>query len=64
MQEGIDGNIWIGTNNGLSCYHPTENRFTNYTKQDGLPDTQFYWNASCHSQTEPSILVLLQDSQP
>ena len=49
MQEGIDGNIWIGTNNGLSCYHPTENRFTNYTKQDGLPDTQFYWNASCHS---------------
>ena len=49
MQEGIDGNIWIGTNNGLSCYHPTENRFTNYTKQDGLPDAQFYWNASCHS---------------
>lgn len=49
MQEGIDGNIWIGTNNGLSCYHPIENRFTNYTKQDGLPDAQFYWNASCHS---------------
>lgn len=49
MQEGSDGNIWIGTNNGLSCYHPAENRFTNYTKQDGLPDAQFYWNASFHS---------------
>ena len=30
-----NGNIWIGTNNGLSCYHPTENRFVNYTKHDG-----------------------------
>lgn len=46
MQEDAHGNIWIGTNNGLSCYHPIENRFTNYTKQDGLPDAQFYWNAS------------------
>lgn len=46
MQEDAHGNIWIGTNNGLSCYHPAENRFTNYTKQDGLPDAQFYWNAS------------------
>lgn len=44
-----NGNIWIGTNNGLSCYHPTENRFVNYTKHDGLIDTQFYWNASCRS---------------
>lgn len=45
----INGNIWIGTNNGLSCYHPTENRFINYTKHDGLIDTQFYWNASYRS---------------
>lgn len=46
LQEDVYGNIWIGTNNGLSCYHPSDNRFTNYTKQDGLPDAQFYWNAS------------------
>uniref|UniRef100_S0DEJ7 histidine kinase n=1 Tax=termite gut metagenome TaxID=433724 RepID=S0DEJ7_9ZZZZ len=46
MQEDPHGNIWIGTNNGLSCYRPAENRFTNYTQQDGLPDEQFYWNAS------------------
>lgn len=47
--EDNSGNIWIGTNNGLSCYHPTEDHFTNYTKQDGLPDAQFYWNASYRS---------------
>ena len=52
LQGDINGNIWIATNNGLSCYHPTENRFVNYTKHDGLIDTQFYWNASCHSSYE------------
>lgn len=49
LEEDANGNIWIGTNNGLSCFHPNENRFINYTKQDGLPDAQFYWNASCRS---------------
>lgn len=47
--EDNSSNLWIGTNNGLSCYHSTENHFTNYTKQDGLPDAQFYWNASYRS---------------
>lgn len=49
LQEDSHGNLWIGTNYGLSCYHPTENRFINYTKHDGLIDSQFYWNASCRS---------------
>lgn len=49
LLEDSNGNIWISTNNGLSCYHPAENRFINYTKQDGLTSTQFYWNASCRS---------------
>lgn len=48
LEDG-NGHLWIGTNNGLSCYHPEENRFINYTLQDGLIDTQFYWNASCRS---------------
>ena len=47
--EDRNGNIWMGTNNGLSCYLPTENRFINYTKYDGLIDTQFYWNAAYRS---------------
>lgn len=48
LEDG-NGYLWIGTNNGLSCYHPEENRFINYTLQDGLINTQFYWNASCRS---------------
>ena len=48
LEDG-NGHLWIGTNNGLSCYHPEENRFINYTLQDGLIDTQFYWNASYRS---------------
>ncbi len=50
IQEDPEGNLWIGTNNGLSCFHPAEERFVNYTEQDGLPDAQFYWNASLRSR--------------
>ena len=44
--EDDKGCIWIATNNGLSRFQPTENCFINYTRQDGLADTQFYWNAA------------------
>lgn len=44
--------LWVSTNNGLSCYRPQENRFINYTPQDGLLDAQFYWNASYHSAND------------
>ena len=52
LLEDGSGNLWIGTNNGLSCFHPKEKRFVNYTTQDGLLDTQFYWNASFRSSNE------------
>ena len=33
-----DGSIWFGTGgNGLICYNEKENRYTRYTKEDGLP---------------------------
>ena len=47
--EDTQGYLWIATNNGLSQFNPLENRFINYTQQDGLNNTQFYWNASCRS---------------
>ena len=50
--EDRNGNLWIATNNGLSCYHPEENRFVNYTVQDGLLDMQFYWNAYYRSSND------------
>ncbi len=47
--EDDKGNLWIATNNGLSCFLPTQKLFINYTQQDGLAGTQFYWNAAFRS---------------
>ncbi|MBN2261873.1 MAG: histidine kinase, partial [Prolixibacteraceae bacterium] len=46
IQEDENGNIWLSTDNGLSMYDPTNNRFKNFIKQDGLLNNQFYWSAS------------------
>ncbi|MDL2211210.1 response regulator, partial [Bacteroides sp. OttesenSCG-928-M17] len=50
--EDNRGRLWISTNNGLSSFDPTTKCFTNYTKEDGLTDNQFYWNAYCHSKSD------------
>lgn len=47
--EDTQGYLWIATNNGLSQFSPSENRFINYTQQEGLNNTQFYWNAAFRS---------------
>ncbi len=47
--EDKAGNLWISTNNGLSCFAPDNNHFTNYGTEDGLVDNKFYWNAYCRS---------------
>jgi signal transduction histidine kinase/ligand-binding sensor domain-containing protein/CheY-like chemotaxis protein/AraC-like DNA-binding protein len=49
--EDAEGHLWISTNNGLSCFDPKNNCFTNYTEEDGLSSNQFYWNAYCRSQS-------------
>lgn len=62
MQEGLinntvrgilednQGNIWISTINGISCFHPLKNEFRNFTVKDGLISNQFYWNATCRTR--------------
>lgn len=53
--EDEEGLIWISTGNGISCYDPHTGRFANYTKNDGLIDSQFYWNASYKSPVTKNI---------
>ena len=48
-------NLWISTNNGLSLYNPEKSIFRNYTKEDGLFCTQFYWNAYTGSKQGNNI---------
>ena len=39
--EDDDGYLWIGTNGGLSQFFPDEERFINYTVNDGLQSNEF-----------------------
>ena len=36
-----EGNLWIGTNNGLSKFNIKKQKFTNYSEADGLQGTLF-----------------------
>ena len=36
-----DGNLWISTNRGLSCFDPTHKTFRNFSDDDGLPGNEF-----------------------
>ncbi|MDR0940584.1 MAG: response regulator [Mediterranea sp.] len=70
LLEDNAGNLWIATNNGLACYHPTTDSFVSYTTQDGLTDLRFYWNASCRSVSgtlyfgSASGLVAIRGTRP
>ncbi len=38
--EDEDGNIWMGTNNGVTKWNPTTQQFKQYTNEDGLLETE------------------------
>ena len=44
--EDHNGTLWITTKNGLSQFNPQTDVFNNYTEEDGLPNSQFYWNSA------------------
>ena len=44
--EDHSGTLWITTKNGLSQFNPQTGVFNNYTEEDGLPNSQFYWNSA------------------
>ncbi|MCW9094366.1 MAG: ATP-binding protein [Ignavibacteriaceae bacterium] len=47
--EDDSGNLWIGTNNGLSKFNPLKETFRNYDIEDGLPSLGLI--AGCKSKT-------------
>ena len=49
--EDQNGRLWITTQNGLSIYDPHLKTFTNYTQNDGLVSSQFYWNSAVVAQS-------------
>ncbi|MFV0330999.1 MAG: two-component regulator propeller domain-containing protein [Dysgonomonas sp.] len=53
--EDEEGMIWATTCRGISSYNPSTNRFVNYTKNDGLINDQFYWNASYKSPVNKNL---------
>ncbi len=61
--EDNGGNLWLGTQNGLSKFNPTKETFTNYNRDDGLacmsfnksafkaPDGELFFTTVCGLQT-------------
>jgi ligand-binding sensor domain-containing protein/signal transduction histidine kinase len=40
------GYLWLSTNNGLSRFDPTSRFFRNFSEEDGLRNTEFWWGAA------------------
>lgn len=53
--EDEQGLLWISTGRGMSSFNPQTERFVNYTKDDGLANHQFYWNASFKSPVSKNL---------
>ncbi|MFC3094419.1 EAL domain-containing protein [Alteromonas sediminis] len=45
LKSDEDGNIWMGSHNGLLKLYPQSLRLIQYTVRDGLASNEFNWNA-------------------
>ena len=45
------GTVWIATSNGLSCYFPSSDKFSNFHASDGLQGNEFRSGAAFQSAT-------------
>lgn len=51
IQEDLNYNFWISTNNGLCRFDPHSGQFQTYTLSDGLQDVIYNPRASCRTST-------------
>lgn len=54
IEEDSFSNIWVSTNMGLSCYSPLNDKFRNFTIDDGIQSNQF--NSYSHCRTSDGQL--------
>ncbi len=54
--EDKDGNLWLGTSNGLSEFNPVTEKFSNYSIADGLDGNSFNFGSS-YRTNEGSIIL-------
>ena len=47
IQEDLQGNIWISTNNGISLWNKQKQQFENYDYRDGIPMGNFIEGSAC-----------------
>lgn len=65
LQPDGRNRIWIGTTKGLCCFIPEENKITNFTRDDGLPEDFFnerctYFDSATNSMWVGSINSLIR----
>ncbi len=48
--EDKRGNLWFGTNNGLTRFNPESGMVTVFTKGDGLPANEFTYNSAVRGE--------------
>jgi signal transduction histidine kinase len=49
--EDANGNLWLGTHNGISKFNPVAKIFQNFNKDYGLQDNVFTSEAQCRSKS-------------
>ena len=48
--EDEEGNLWLGTNRGISFFNVNKSTFTNFTKFDGLNGNEFNYSSAYKTQ--------------
>jgi len=56
IYEDDQGNLWMSTWKGISCFNPANKQFTNYSTVNGLPFPEF--NTTSHFKTADGTLYM------